>query len=187
MAKRFVTAEERVHGFRLAVSGCIRDHVIGNPGLAAFLLLHLRLKERKTDGDSKFLESLGISEYPEDIEDLLALMARRESNAQTTADSIDENQREKYALQLLSMFRKGSLGPMLLDDLQESSAATRAYVREAVPARSTSSRSSMRAYVAPCYPLQMQRHSPCGAARLARACGARTCRREAAGGPAREA
>eukprot|EP00466_Bigelowiella_natans_P015927 jgi/Bigna1/127543/aug1.4_g2251 len=56
MAKNFSSSKERVQGMRLALVGCIKDHLVGNVHMARYLLHHLRSSEayeRRDHGENE--------------------------------------------------------------------------------------------------------------------------------------
>eukprot|EP00465_Bigelowiella_longifila_P013070 CAMPEP_0185262866 /NCGR_PEP_ID=MMETSP1359-20130426/10906_1 /TAXON_ID=552665 /ORGANISM="Bigelowiella longifila, Strain CCMP242" /LENGTH=154 /DNA_ID=CAMNT_0027849931 /DNA_START=42 /DNA_END=506 /DNA_ORIENTATION=+ len=139
MAKSFSSSKERVQGMRLALVGCIKDHLVGNVHMARYLLHHLREKDAcvRRDGegnpamyDDHLVSALGLEPeqqeggggkllppLPETVEELLAHIARREGLHGVTSETIRDVDLETAAIKFIRMFRSGRLGHHLLDSI----------------------------------------------------------------------
>jgi len=150
MAKNFSSSKERVQGMRLALVGCIKDHLVGNVHMARYLLHHLRSSEayeRRDHGENEamyaqLVAALGLHgeaeeakenqqergggdrhapPLPGNVEELLAHIARRDGLQGVTSETIRDVDLETAAIKFIRMFRTGKLGHHLLDSISTNS------------------------------------------------------------------
>lgn len=108
-------------GFKLALVGCLQDHVVGSEMLADYLLFWLNKNDR-----FEYVEKLGLSGPNDDIMYVLTYIAakfKKTMRMKTLDSRIVTTPNLKFAADhFISLFRKGELGSYCLDiDLIETS------------------------------------------------------------------
>lgn len=104
-------------GMKLALCGCVPDHVVGEDLVVDFMLYWFN-KHR----DFRYMEHFNLPEPTDDVTVLLNHVAK-ENNFIKRMKSIDSNNYDYFpdyiasARLVLKQFREGALGPALLDDI----------------------------------------------------------------------
>ncbi|XP_076243210.1 mitochondrial GTPase 1-like isoform X1 [Calliopsis andreniformis] len=102
-------------GLKLALVGCMNDHLVGPEMLSDYLLFWLNTHER-----FEYVEKLGLKEPNDNVLYVLTYIAAKLKNTLKIKDSqgnIAMKPNLKYAAEhFLSMFRKGELGTYCLDE-----------------------------------------------------------------------
>lgn len=112
MAKSFPTAEARESGLRLAIAGCIKDHLIGVEDLVTVLLSDLNQPENQHE----YTRALSLDAPAYNLEELYRAVVQAEGLARGGA-AVTNDDRNRIATRVLQMFRKGQLGTVVLDAL----------------------------------------------------------------------
>ncbi|XP_070530777.1 mitochondrial GTPase 1-like isoform X1 [Cardiocondyla obscurior] len=108
-------------GMKLALVGCVQDHIVGSYVLADYLLFWLN-----KNGRFEYVEKLGLSEPNDSIIYVLTFIAAKQGKTvkiKTSKGHLEIKPDLKFAADyFLTLFRKGDLGFYCLDiDLLESS------------------------------------------------------------------
>ncbi|XP_072755164.1 mitochondrial GTPase 1 isoform X1 [Anoplolepis gracilipes] len=108
-------------GFKLALAGCLQDHVVGSEALADYLLFWLN-----KNGRFEYVEKLGLPEPNDNVIHVLTFIAakfRKTITVRTFDRQIVTMPNLQFAAEyLVNLFRKGELGSYCLDiDLIEPS------------------------------------------------------------------
>lgn len=111
-------------GFKLALVGCLQDHVVGSHLLADYLLFWLN-----KNGRFEYVEILGLPEPNDNVSHVLTLIAAklgRTVKIKSSVGRLEVKPDLKFAADyFVGLFRKGELGSFCLDaDLLESHVKT---------------------------------------------------------------
>lgn len=103
-------------GLKLALCGCLQDHLVGPVVIADYLLFRFNLEE-----DFRYVEFMGLEKPSDNIIEVLvagAKMLNKSLKVKTVMGEISiRPDIETAAHYLLKAFRKGEFGPKMLDKL----------------------------------------------------------------------